>query len=84
MDPMHPVGSYFESCLVPIISDHVDFASTQLLDLFIKTLHLERHLTAIRRTYLMEAGDLMGNFCERLFDQACPGGSNHTIGEKKC
>ena len=94
LDPLRPVGSLFETCLVPIVSgksviarknllallgkisqffgldlDHVDAASNQLLVMFVETLCLERHLAAARRTFLMEAGDLMTNFCDRLFHQ---------------
>ena len=51
------------------VLDHVDAASNQLLVMFVETLCLERHLAAVRRTFLMEAGDLMTNFCDRLFHQ---------------
>ena len=51
------------------VLDHVDAASNQLLVMFVETLCLERHLAAARRTFLMEAGDLMTNFCDRLFQQ---------------
>ena len=67
LDPIKPITDLLDGCIVPIVSDCVDFASSRLLHLFINTLDLERHLSMIRKTFLMEAGDLMAEFNKSVF-----------------
>ena len=43
------------------------------MDLFLKELDLEGVLSRVRRVFLLEAGDLMHQFCSNLFNQLEPG-----------
>ena len=44
-----------------------------LVELFLKELDLEGVLSRARRVFLLEAGDLMHQFCSNLFSQLEPG-----------
>ena len=67
LDPMKPLTANFETCLMPVISKHVDKAANTLLNLFRSTLNLEIHLNFVRNVYLMESGDLMSEFYNSIF-----------------
>ena len=75
LDPIKPLTTKFESCLLPVTVKHVDKASRALLNLFRNTLNLEQHLSFVRKVYLMESGDLMLEFYSSIFE-AC---SQHNV-----
>ena len=70
LDPMKPLTTKLETCLMPVIVKHVDKASITLLNLFRNTLHLEEHLNYVRKVYLMESGDLLSEFYNNIFEEA--------------
>ena len=70
LDPMKPLSSKLETCLMPVIVNHVDKASITLLNLFRNTLNLEEHLNFVRKVYLMESGDLLSEFYNSIFEAA--------------
>ena len=59
--------------LAPNIQDRYSNSCKTLVELFLKELDLEGVLSRARSVFLLEAGDLMHQFCSNLFSQLEPG-----------
>ncbi len=69
LDPLKPLTSTLDFAFGPVVHEHTERACNQLVQLFKTTLQLEKHLTNVRRVFLMEAGDLMSEFYSVMFDK---------------
>ncbi len=67
MDPLLPLSPVLERSLLPPVLDRYRLSCRALVRTVKETLQLERHLAAVRRVFLMEAGDLLFEFYTDLF-----------------
>jgi len=72
-DPLLPLEPVLKRGLAPNIQDCYSTSCKTLVGLFLKELDLEGVLSRARRVFLLEAGDLMHQFCSNLFSQLEPG-----------
>ena len=67
VDPLLPLSSALERSFIPPVFEHYRFSCQSLVRAVMGTLELNRHLGAVRRVFLMEAGDIMADFCADVF-----------------
>ena len=67
VDPILPLSSALERSFIPPVFAHYRFSCQSLVRAFMGTLDLKGHLGAVRRVFLMEAGDIMADFCTDVF-----------------
>ena len=67
VDPILPLSSALERSFIPPVFEHYRFSCQSLVRAVMGTLELGRHLGAVRRVFLMEAGDIMADFCTDVF-----------------
>ena len=67
VDPILPLSSALERSFIPPVFEHYRFSCQSLVRAVMGTLELNRHLGAVRRVFLMEAGDIMAEFCTDVF-----------------
>ena len=67
VDPILPLSSALERSFIPPVFEHYRFSCQSLVRTVMGTLELNRHLGAVRRVFLMEAGDIMADFCTDVF-----------------
>jgi gamma-tubulin complex component 5 len=67
VDPLLPLTSVLERSLLPPVFDHYRLSCEALVRTVKETLSLDRHLGAVRRVFLMEAGDVLFEFYSELF-----------------
>ena len=72
-DPLLPLEPILRRGLAPNIQDRYSTSCKTLVELFLRELDLEGVLSRARRVFLLEAGDLMHQFCSNLFSQLEPG-----------
>ena len=72
-DPLLPLEPVLKRGLAPNIQNRYSTSCKTLVELFLKELDLEGVLSRARRVFLLEAGDLMHQFCLNLFSQLEPG-----------
>ena len=68
LDPVRPMTSTIKEAFVPVVHIHTDRACQRLVHLFRHTLDLEQSLVYLRRVFFMEAGDLMSEFYNHMFE----------------
>ncbi|XP_065916351.1 gamma-tubulin complex component 5-like isoform X2 [Dysidea avara] len=66
-NPMVPVSQTIQNCLLPIICRKCAHAGSLLVELIKSNYHLEDHFKHIQLIFLMEAGDVIHQFCEEIF-----------------
>ncbi|XP_067008275.2 gamma-tubulin complex component 5 [Anabrus simplex] len=64
-----PIGPVMERVLVELIDKRHEVACLLVKNILLEEYHLAAHLTVIRAVYLMEAGDIMHQFCSHIFEE---------------
>ena len=67
IDPLIPLDATLERAFLPLVETVYKNSCARLLSLITEELELERHLVAVRRIFLMEAGDLLHEFYDDMF-----------------